>query len=183
MKVALHKHDAYWPGALVGRPALRSWLQEKGSLTVRLKRHYADFAVKPLRQGWIKPNLDERSLLGIPPGQSVWVREVWLTGNGQPKVFAHSIISRRHLRGPWHTLRRIGRRPLGGALFADARVQRGNLHFKKLPVVHPLYQSVASRMRVTHGQALWARRSLFRLHQYSLLVTEVFLPEFYKDMR
>ncbi len=183
MSVALHRQDAYWPDKLVGQHALRNWLQEKGSLTVRLKRHYTDFAVKPLRQGWLKPHRDERRLLGIPLGQSVWMREVWLMGNGQPKVFAHSVISRRHLRGPWHALRSIGRRPLGGALFADARVQRGSLHFKKLPLVHPLYQSVASRMRVANGQALFARRSLFRLNQYSLLVTEVFLPEFYMDMR
>ena len=182
MSAAIDLHDACWPDRLVGQHALRSWLQEKGSLTARLKKHYADFTVEPLRHGWLKPHRDERCMMGIAAGQSAWVREVWLRGNGQPKVFAHSVISRYHVRGPWQALRRMGRRPLGGALFADARVQRGMLHYKKLNAAHPLYRSVASRMAIADGQALWARRSLFRLNQYSLLVTEVFLPGFYLDL-
>ncbi|MDP8566474.1 chorismate--pyruvate lyase family protein [Methylophilus aquaticus] len=183
MKAVLHRHDAYWLRKLVGQQqALRSWLLESGSLTARLKKQYADFSVIPLRQEWLRPHRDERQILGIASSQSAWVREVWLTGNGQPKVFAHSVISRHHLRGPWYALRKMGRQPLGGALFADPKVRRGILHYKKLSVAHPLYQLIASRMVVADGEVLWARRSLFRLNQYSLLVTEVFLPGFFTDI-
>lgn len=182
MKAALQMSDAYWPDKLVGQHELRSWLQEKGSLTLRLKKHYADFSVQPLSQGWQKPYVDERDILGIAAGEYAWVREVWLMGGGQPKVYAHSVVCRRSLRGPWHALRRIGQRPLGGVLFADAKVRRGDLHFKKLPQQHSLYKAIVSRLPQTQGQALWARRSLFLLKHDSLLVTEVFLPGFCSDI-
>lgn len=161
---------------MIGQRALRPWLQERGSLTARLKRQYPDFSVRVLSQAWRKPNVDEQALLHVSATTRAWVREVMLMGQGQPQVFAHSVISRKDLRGAWHGLRSIGRAPLGASLFADARVSRGCLHYRKLPARHPLSQAFYCYFPATRPQQLWARRSLFSLRHYRLLVTEVFLP-------
>lgn len=168
--------DLRWQRRVVGQMALRPWLQERGSLTARLKRKYPDFSVQVLSQEWRKSNVDEQSLLGLPAATRAWVREVMLMGQGQPQVFAHSVIARKDLRGTWHGLRAIGRAPLGASLFADARVRRGRLHYRKLSAMHPLRLALGEHFPVSNRQPLWARRSLFCLRHYRLLVTEVFLP-------
>lgn len=169
--------DAGWQATPAAKHALRPWLQERGSLTARLKCHYADFSVQLARESWSKPHLDERQLLQLPAGMQAWVREVWLMGDGQPRVFAHSVISRKDLRGTWYGLRKMGRLPLGAALFANPAVIRGALHFRKLSASHPLYKTVSRHLPLLTHQPLWARRSLFCLQRHHLLVTEVFLPD------
>lgn len=169
--------DADWLPKLAGGNALRPWLQERGSLTARLKKQYADFSVQLLREVWAKPHADEKNLLQLPVATRAWVREVLLVGDGQPRVFAHSVIARKDLRGAWYGLRKMGRLPLGAALFANPKVERGALHFRKLSPAHPLYKTLSACFPLSHDQPLWARRSLFCLQRHHLLVTEVFLPE------
>lgn len=176
MKRSARERDRAWQPGVVGQSGLRPWLQASGSLTARLKRRYADFAVQQVRQGWHKAHPDEWRLLGLSMARRAWVREVWLTGGGAPRVFAHSVICHDALRGKWRGLRSIGQRPLGAALFADARVRRGALHFYKLPLRHPLRVAVSASLPELRRRALWARRSLFHLGTHGLLVTEVFLP-------
>ncbi|MFQ6334709.1 chorismate--pyruvate lyase family protein [Methylophilus sp. 3sh_L] len=168
--------EAAWQPRVVGHTAFRPWLLERGSLTARLKKHYPAFSVALLSQDWRKPYVDEQSILRINAACQAWVREVMLTGNGQSRVFAHSVIARQDLRGPWSRLRSIGRMPLGAALFANPRVRRGPLQFRKLCAHHPLHQTVCRYHPQLQQSPLWARRSLFCLHQHLLLVTEVFLP-------
>lgn len=176
MHRAHFRRDSRWQPRMVGQRALRPWLQERGSLTARLKRQYPDFSVQVLSQAWRKPNVDEQALLHVSATTRAWVREVMLMGQGQPQVFAHSVIARKDLRGDWHGLRDIGRVPLGAALFANAKVKRGCLHYRQLPKNHPLQQTLCRYYAPVRQQRLWARRSLFCLRHYRLLVTEVFLP-------
>lgn len=176
MQAAKLIRDRHWRRGLATQSALRPWLQEAGSLTARLKRHYADFAVQPVEEGWRTANVDELALLGQRAGQWAWVRDVWLQGAGEGQVFAHSVMCRTVLRGRWHGLRHIGRRPLGAALFADTRVRRGRLHFKRIGRAHPLFRRILASMPELTASQLWARRSVFTLEQSAILVTEVFLP-------
>lgn len=106
-----------------------------------------------------------------------WVREVYLLGQGTPCVFAHSVMPRAAMRSRLHTLKRIGQRPLGEALFANPRIKRGAMQFAKLSIQHPWVRMLSMQTAQPHPQPLWARRSLFQLRRAKLLVTEVFLPE------
>ena len=114
-------------------------------------------------------------MIGLRNGTRCVVREVVLECNGRPAVFAHSVLTRRALHGPWRMVAGLGRRPLGAALFADPRIERHPLHFFRLQRHDVLYQR-ASRLLDHPPAVLWARRSLFVLRSARLLVTEVFLP-------
>ena len=155
---------------------LRPWLVDSGSLTARLKVRYTHFSVKPVMFKNAKALMDEVALLGLKANQHALIREVLLMGNNQPVVFAHSVLPRASLRGSWNGLGRLGNKPLGATLFANPKVKRTPLEYKKLSRHHPISMRVAEHMQ-TSPKALWARRSVFSLNCAKILVTEVFLPK------
>ena len=159
----------------------RPWLIDDGSLTARLQQRYTDFSVKKVSLKCAKPLQDEARLLKHPPHQQALIREVLLMGNNEPVVFAHSVLPRVALRGPWNKLGRLGNKPLGATLFANPKVKRTPLAFKKLSRHHPLYMRAAQHL-LKPPAYLWARRSIFSLNTASqkcanILVTEIFLPQ------
>ncbi|MDD4964934.1 MAG: chorismate lyase [Gallionella sp.] len=174
--------DRFWRRDTLGCPAaLHPWLHDHGSLTQRIQQRCSQFAVHPIRSGLARIAYDEAALLGIPPHQLAYSREVFLYADGQPVVFAHSTLAAADLRGAWAAVSQLGNKPLGTLLFSHPLIRRMPLHFKALRPHHPLYRRAIAHLpyRPSH---LWARRSLFYLHHAPLLVTEVFLPEIF-DLR
>lgn len=151
------------------------WLVDDGSLTLRLQQRHANFLVKPLSMRYTKPLKDERPFLQLKLGQKALVREVLLISNDQPVVFAHSVLSTQSLYGEWSSFSRLGSQSLGAALFANPKVKRTPLSYKKLSQQHMLYKQAAKQLSDA-PRFLWARRSVFSLHCANILVTEVFLP-------
>lgn len=169
--------DEYWDSTAVNcEAAIAPWLNDDGSLTQRIQQHCKCFAVHPVQSGLARIALDESALLGIAPQQLAWSREVFLYADSRPVVFAHSTCARQHLRGVWSAVGDLGSKPLGTLLFTHPQVERRPLHYKKLRSTHPLCQR-ATMVLSNPPDQLWARRSLFYLHDAPLLVTEVFLPE------
>lgn len=154
---------------------LRHWLLDRGSLTLSLRKHCDCFNVNVWSQRFAVVNRDECAVIGVRPGVACVVRDVSLNCDRRPVIFAHSVAEPRALRGPWRTLTTLGARPLGEALFADPRITRFPLRFRRLNRRHELYRRACGLLE--HSPAcLWARRSLFALRESRLLVTEVFLP-------
>ncbi len=156
--------------------AMQPWLIDSSSLTARLQKRYACFSVKPILIKYAKPLQDEATLLHLPVHKFALIREVLLMGDDHPVVFAHSVLPRASLRGAWNGLGRLGNKPLGATLFANPKVKRTPLEYKKLPRQHPISMRVAEHMQ-TSPKPLWARRSVFSLNCAKILVTEVFLPQ------
>jgi chorismate--pyruvate lyase len=173
------QRDPFWNGTTICcDAALIPWLHDHGSLTKRIQQRCDQFSVNPVRSGLARIAYNESALLGIAPQQLAYSREVFLYANGKPVVFAHSTCAVRHLRGVWSSITGLGSKSLGTMLFTHPMVVRKPLHFKTLRPQHPLYRSTAALQKLP--SILWARRSLFYLHDAPLLVTEVFLPEILK---
>lgn len=169
--------DPYWQSFL---PVIAAdyvyWLRDHGSLTLRIQQRCAAFSVRNAGNCLAVAAHDETALLGLPPRQKIYTREVFLYADSNPVVFAHSVVAPQHLRGAWQALQNLGNKPLGALLFAHPLVERAPLHYKALKPQHALYQRAVKVLDAAPGR-LWARRSLFTLHDAPLLVTEVFLPE------
>lgn len=155
---------------------LHRWLCGRGSLTREVQALHSNFAVRVLRNRRGRLTVDEAAALGLPRQVWGWVREVLLLSNGQPVIYARSVVSYRDLRGPWHMVAGFGARPLGAALFADPRTHRGRLRFQRLPPHHPWLQRIPTNLS---GCRCWARRSRFWRQQAPLLVAECFLPTYF----
>lgn len=119
---------------------------------------------------------DEAHVLRSPTHQAVLIREVILIGNQQAVIFAHSVLPRASLRGVWRGLGSLGNQALGATLFANPKVKRTVMVYKKLSANHSLYQQ-AIQHSAYPTPYLWARRSIFSLNCANILVTEVFLPQ------
>jgi chorismate--pyruvate lyase len=151
-------------------------LTDRGSLTARVRARCTDFSVQVLFQGLRRPDRDEGFVFAHRGRARVLVREVFLCCGDTPVVFAHTVLDPHDLCGVWRSVAKLGSRPLGAALFADPRIHRHPLRTRRLHAHHELRRRLQRHGFHAPG-ALWARRSLFHLHDSPILVTEVFLPE------
>ncbi|MDH4284473.1 MAG: chorismate lyase, partial [Gallionellaceae bacterium] len=130
-------HDDYWKKFLPpSADGYAPWLRDHGSLTRRIQQRCSDFRVRNVCSHAALAARDETALLGQPPRQKLYTREVFLYADGAPVVFAHSVVATHHLRGAWHALQNLGSRPLGALLFAHPLVERAPLRFKLLRPGH-----------------------------------------------
>jgi len=155
---------------------LAGWLLDTDSLTARIRRVCCGaFRVRVLGQGWARPRLDERRALGMRAGERALVREVQLLCDGEPWVYARTIIPASTLCGPQRRLAHLGERPLGAFLFADPGMRRGPVELACIRRGEQMYATAVSGLR-RRPAAIWGRRSVFRVGGKPLLVSEVFLP-------
>jgi len=156
-------------------PYWDDWLSDPGSLTQRLIEASENrFAVEVIDQVETTPTDSEAKALHIDCDTPVYSRQVLLLGNGEPWVFARSIMPLSTLTGRLAFLRDIDRQPLGALLFRDPSMTREPVEAAFLSI-----QRAHLPDKLSHIEGpLWGRRSVFRLDQKPLLVSEIFLPEF-----
>lgn len=160
-----------WSAAELPAP-WRRLLADRSSLTARLRRQAGGrLAVELIRQAVVPPHPMEARFLGLPPRRAALVREVFLGAPGRRWVYARSVIPLPVLVGRRRALRHLGERPLGAVLFADPDLERGEPEIARLPA------SAVPGLAGGVGR-LWARRSRFRAGTWTLLVLEVFLPDY-----
>ncbi len=157
---------------------LSGWLLDTASLTLRLQRLCpGKFQVQVLSQAWDAPGIDEARVLGMRPAGLAIIRQVHLLCDGQPWVYARTVIPATSLRGKLQRLAKLGTRPLGGVLFADPGMQRGPVELARICREESVYQAATGHLPQAPAE-IWGRRAVFRLSGRPLLVSEVFLPEF-----
>lgn len=155
-------------------PALRVWLTDNGSLTARLMGcGLGEFAVQRLSQSWEVPLPSERLLLQLPSRQLALVREVALTLDGIPVVFARSVFPISSLTGSLAHLRRLQNKSLGAILFRHPGMHR-------YPFELALMAGDCDYLpaKLQQDKPTWGRRSRFELAGRRLMVSEVFLQAF-----
>jgi chorismate--pyruvate lyase len=152
----------------------RRWLLDEGSLTDHLvQTSGGQFQVERLIQGWQVPKPSERRLLRMRPRQVALVREVTLHCQGQPWVFARSIIPLATLQGPLGYLRKLQNQSLGSLLFRHSNLGRSPF---ELALLAPQHHYLPDHLR--QDAAAWGRRSRFSVDNHHLMVSEVFLQAF-----
>ena len=158
-----------------------AWLVDASSLTRRLRRICgAGFHVRVLYQGWGRPQASERHALYINSAERVVIREVRLMCGEQPWVFARTVIPVRSLRGTHRRLAYLGSKSLGAALFADPQLRRGEVEVTQVGPGEQLFAHALGSLSPVGS--IWGRRSVFWSRSRSLLVSEFFLPEMFRQL-
>jgi len=157
---------------------LSSWLLDPASLTLRLQQLCSgQFRVRILSQAWARPCPDEARVLGMDGSGRAIIRQVQLLCEQRSWIYARTVIPAMSLRGRLQRLAHLGTRPLGAMLFADPGMQRGVVELARILPGQVLFDVALSHSR-QRPQEIWGRRSVFRLADKPLLVSEVFLPGF-----
>jgi chorismate--pyruvate lyase len=150
---------------------MQDWLLDTGSLTERLQANSREFYVEVLGQAEIPLEAAEKQALPRY-AQSQWqIREVVLYGDGNPWVFARSVLPAKMCKSTWANL---GNQPLGQRIFNDPNFVRSGFEIGTLEY-HPLSHEPFACPEAK--QQRWARRSIFRIGDEELLVAEAFLPD------
>lgn len=158
---------------LCSEPIL-SWLTDTTSLTNKLEQRCTKFSVQVRKQ--ITTNNQLSSLSNyFPYPEKVFVREVTLHCDGIATVFAQTEIPYSTLTEQQQKLMELGDNSLGRVLFQEKSLQRGEIELAEFQVGSPLHLLCHS-LSQSCQHSLWARRSLFYIHNKPLLVSEVFLP-------
>lgn len=149
------------------------WLFDPASLTARLIRHcHGQFSVRVLSQGYSHARLGERKTLGMADRENALVREVHLLCDKTPVVYARTVIPVTTLVGPQRRLAHLGNKPLGALLFADRTMHRDEVQIARL-------SDEKAGFETPSDQTIWGRRSVFKLNNRPLLVSEYFLPDLF----
>ncbi len=126
----------------------------------------------------MRPDKSEAKLLGVSPLQKVLLRQVHLMCEDQICVYARSIIPLKTLTGKHRRLKYLRTKPLGEYLFASPGLQRSIVEWSRLETGTLLHRIAMGESR--HSiQPVWGRRSLFKIDQKPLLVSEFFLPKLF----
>jgi chorismate--pyruvate lyase len=151
---------------------LEPWLAEPGLLTARVRAACgaaARLRMLRLEPAPLDPHVARR--LGVEDATCL-LREIEFTCGTRRWIFAQTVLPQSSVqRHPW--LRELGDRALGESLSAVEDVRREPLEYRELPGSHPLAQAAGADAA---GSALWARRAVYRLGDWPILVQEVFLP-------
>ncbi len=152
--------------------ALAPWLAEPGLLTARVRA--ACGAATRLRLLRLEPaplNPHVARRLGVDDATCL-LREIEFTCGARRWIFAQTVLPQSSVRHhPW--LRELGDKALGESLNAVEDVRREPLEYLELHARHPLAQAAGADGAST---PLWARRAVYHLGEWPILVQEVFLP-------
>lgn len=176
-----HRREPVWrPRRLLRRGMVPAtdWrcLTDPASLTQRVVAACGgQFRVHVIDQHWMRPLRNEALALGVPITQYALVRQVFLMCDDEPWVYARTVIPASTLTGRLRQLSKLRSRSLGAFLFADPAMSREELHIVHLTSRDKLFRRATARLR-KKPDAVWGRRSVFRLSGKPLLVSEIFLP-------
>lgn len=152
-------------------PSLREWLLYKGSMTRRLKRLCGQLTIELTSNEIARPHFSEAKILEMRMRSVALIREITMVADGEPWIWARTVMPLSSLRGKARRLRVLKQVPLGKILFKDKSITRSPFSLAKLD---PKVFSAESQYPA------FARRSFFYLSQKPILLTEIFLPDLLK---
>jgi len=152
---------------------LLPWLAEPGLLTARVRAACGEaMSLRMLRLERAPLALPLRDRLGVEDADCL-LREVEISCGANRWIFAQSVFPASTVgRYPW--LGELGDNGLGEALARVDDVRREPLEYAELAPTHELARAALAGSEP--GRALWARRAIYRLGGWPILVQEVFLP-------
>lgn len=161
----------------------KSWLMRPGALTDGL-RALGTLELRVLREFTAGLSRDEAHRLNLPINSPVWVREIVMHIDQEACVIARSLTPLEASHGVWQSMRRLRSRPLADILYHDRSITRSAFEVARVNRFIPIYKTnrdgIKHAVNMRTAQCLLARRSVFWKASYPLLVSECFLPAFWR---
>lgn len=155
----------------------KAWLGDSGSLTQRLKSHYPsgmDFRL--LFEGKGDPHCEELKLLDLTGEHQQWIREIAWYFQQQCWIVARVVVP---LQQGFEDVIAMGSRSIGNLLFRNNFIAEP-IQVQQIPTTHPYHAFASGTVNLVSDSKLWARRRTFLRDNKRLLVSEIFLPDFFR---
>jgi len=162
-------------------PQVESWLFDASSLTARLQQRCGvSFNVKLLSQAYTLLATSDKAAMSLSRCHAGLVRQVLLCDGETPLVYARTVIPADTLKGSLRRYANLGERPLGAMLFADRTMRRSEVEIT--PTLPQRCCNIKQlNQYVDTSRIIWGRRSVFRVSNKPILVSEYFLPTLFEN--
>jgi len=170
---------------ILPKNVLGEWLEEPDILSLRMKEVCDVLSVRLMSQK-IETVLEEEQLaLFASPHDSIWLRQIFLEGDGVPWCYARVSIPEVTYEHHFEAFDTLGNHLLGETiLYPYPGMKKGALQIKSCHKGDELYVMALQQIQkaypmlsiIMNRKYLWSRRRVFWLDDNPLLVTEVFLP-------
>lgn len=154
------------------------WLTRSGALTAGL-RQLGQVKIHILNESPSQMSEEDRIALYLSQSTVIWVREIVMSIDELPCVWARSITPLAASQSVWRGIRHLNTRPLAEILYHDPRIYRGSFSITRIHPASVLYRKLHRYFPHQAQQAHYARRSIFHKNNMPLMVTECFLPDFW----
>jgi len=149
-----------------------SWLNSPDSTTKRFRKQCKKMEITVLSQTWQSAQADEASYLGLNADQDMFIREIYMLCDNKIILFGRTVIPKATLEAQNYDLKQLDNKSLGDIIYRDPSMQRSAFEFAQLNPNHFEYQRAIQTLNNPEPY-LWARRSIIRLNNQPLLLTEV----------
>ena len=166
------------PSPAVSR-SKRVWMMRPGALTKGL-RSLGRVELKIIKQNIGVIRAEEAHLLKLPRRSLVWTRQISMSIDGEQCVVARSVARLRDTHSIWRGVRGLNTRPLADILYHDTSIDRSNFDVSRVRRPEPLHSIAKTALQSKRPTAFYARRSIFWRMGKPLLVSECFLPAFWR---
>ena len=146
------------------------WLTEEGSLTERLQKEFNDVKVDVIHEGVVLEKSTD------------YIREVVIKSHNEPMIFAKTQLKVSDLEDAWICLKTLGQQSLANILFKDPDISRVSILYRICEPGEVLYTHLKS-LEYIDKEILWVRQAKWERHGKSILLTEVFLPNLFNQLR
>jgi chorismate--pyruvate lyase len=156
-------------------PAVLEWLLHSGSMSNRLRHQCQKVQIKVLNQQWSLSQRHEMQKLHLTKRICIFIREVQIFCDDALWMFARTVIPPLTYERYQIQFKELADGFLGDVLFTHPQLRRSEFELASLD---PHCRDYAFAVSGDDNPAyLLARRSVFYINHYSLLLTEVFSPE------
>ena len=157
--------------------AQRFWLTRTDSITRALEEKIKQkISIKLLYNDWGLGSAEECQQLSQECEQLFFIREIELFVHNDLFLLGRSVIPTATLRKNHPELEQLGTSSLGHFLFNYPKIQREQLEFTSQRKILAEYKCLDAYQDCLAD--VIARRSVFKLQNHPLLLTEFFMPSF-----
>lgn len=139
--------------------------------------------IRVLSEQFEVPYLDEQAVFIPKEGEQTqnYIRKVFLLCNDKPVIFARTVVPQSTYEHYQRQFKHLGSQFIGETLlYRNPEVTRQAFEFAHIALTDVVKEELTQLLPATRESRLWARRSLFWLNTFPLLITEIFLPEIQK---
>lgn len=153
------------------------WLSKPYKLSEAFKRVARVLCVNVIGQQFETILPDEALYLNLEVNEKSFLRQVYISGDGQRFEYARVIIPVKTYEKYFKQLENLGSNLIGEKVLYDfPGMKRSKFEYAALNVQDPRFEVALCSFEGERPDALWARRSVFWLDGLPLSVMEVFLP-------